>query len=118
LGTYIDGIVRDTESEPAIKAKLSRFKEIKPESRELLSIQSNAITQTDWLDSKPIKHALSSGTLISLNEAASHNGISCFASEPLGNSFNLPEVDYYFGAHTVDALNDQSPRRTRVVYVG
>ena len=62
LGNYIhDLIVEKGEKEPAIATKLSRFEKITPESRELLSILSNAVTQTDWLDSKPICRALSGG---------------------------------------------------------
>lgn len=62
LAAYIEGVIRDTESEPAIAAKLNRFKEINPDNRELLSILSTAVTQTDWIDSKPIQRALSGGT--------------------------------------------------------
>lgn len=43
---------------PAIGAKLNRFSRIDPESRELLSILSTAVTQTDWLDSDPIQDDL------------------------------------------------------------
>lgn len=62
LGCYIKGIIGETESEPAIAAKLNRFTELSPESRELFSILSTAVTQTGWIDSKPIKRALSGGT--------------------------------------------------------
>jgi type IV secretion system protein VirD4 len=61
LGAYISGLVRDTASEPAITAKLNRFTEINPANKELFSILSTAVTQTNWLDSKPIRSALSGG---------------------------------------------------------
>ena len=59
LGGFIEDLIADTKNEPAIAAKLNRFTKIAPDSRELLSILSNAVTQTDWIDSKPIQHALS-----------------------------------------------------------
>ena len=62
LGKTIAKIVEDTKSEPAITAKLNRFTEIKPENRELFSVLSTAVNQTEWLDSKPIQRALSGGT--------------------------------------------------------
>ena len=55
---HIEGLVGETQSEPAIAAKLNRFTEISPENRELLSIVSTAGTQTNWIDSKPIQRAL------------------------------------------------------------
>lgn len=61
LSGYIESLIRDTESEPAIAAKLNRFTEINPESRELLSVLSTAVTQTGWLDSKPVRHQLCGG---------------------------------------------------------
>lgn len=62
LSEFIESIISNTESEPAIAAKLNRFTELNPENRELFSILSTAVTQTDWIDSKPIKRALSGGT--------------------------------------------------------
>lgn len=47
---------------PEIAAKLNRFADIGPDSRELLGILSTAQTQTGWLDSRPIKADLSAGT--------------------------------------------------------
>ena len=61
LGEYIKSIIANTECEPAIAAKLTRFTEISPDNRELLSVLSTAVTQTDWLDSKSIRHAQSGG---------------------------------------------------------
>ncbi|MHB1656118.1 MAG: type IV secretory system conjugative DNA transfer family protein [Burkholderiales bacterium] len=61
LGHSIKEIIRDTGSENAIAAKLSRFTVFDSGNKELLSILSTAITQTDWLDSKPIQRALSGG---------------------------------------------------------
>lgn len=63
LGEYIKDIINAAESEPAIAAKLNRFTQINSDNKELLSILSTAITQTDWLDSKPIRRVLSGGTL-------------------------------------------------------
>jgi type IV secretion system protein VirD4 len=39
-------------------AKAARFADMSGESRELMSILSTALTQTRWLDSRPIKHDL------------------------------------------------------------
>ena len=55
LGSYIKGRIKSYGSEyPAIAAKLCRFAEINPETRELMSILSTAVTHTDWLDSVPM----------------------------------------------------------------
>ena len=59
LGLYLKDIISDTNSEPAIATKLNRFAVINPDCRELISILSNALTQTRWLDSKPIRRDLS-----------------------------------------------------------
>ncbi|MBL6612413.1 MAG: type IV secretory system conjugative DNA transfer family protein [Alphaproteobacteria bacterium] len=40
---------------PELVAKASRFADIGPENRELSSVISTALTQTRWLDSRPIK---------------------------------------------------------------
>ena len=40
---------------PELDAKASRFADITPENRELLSVLSTALTQTRWLDSRPVK---------------------------------------------------------------
>ena len=47
---------------PALASALNRFTKISPENRELFSILSTALTQTDWLDSEPIQADLSKGT--------------------------------------------------------
>ncbi len=62
LGAAIKKIIEATNNDTAIAAKLNRFTEINSASKELLSILSTALTQTDWLDSGPIQRALSSGT--------------------------------------------------------
>ena len=62
LGKKIEEIIQKTQNEPAIAAKLNRFTEINSENKELFSILSTAVTQTDWIDSKPIKRSLSEGT--------------------------------------------------------
>lgn len=47
----------------AIPAKLNRFMRVgDSNNNELASVLATAITQTDWLDSKPIQRALASGT--------------------------------------------------------
>jgi len=61
LGLYISELIDATASESAIAAKLNRFREISPDNRELLSILSTAVTQTDWIDSKPIRRELRGG---------------------------------------------------------
>ncbi len=43
---------------PELRAKAARFAEIDEESKELHSIISTALTQTRWLDSRPIKRSL------------------------------------------------------------
>ena len=52
------GVKRDID-ELGIKA--SRFCDLTPENRELHAILSTAMTQTRWLDSRPIKNDLSGG---------------------------------------------------------
>jgi len=47
---------------PEIAAKLNRFADIAPDNKELSGILSTAQTQTGWLDSRPIKADLSTGT--------------------------------------------------------
>ena len=59
IGNYLEGVIKTTQSEPAIAAKLNRFTEISPENRELFSILSTAVTQTNWMDSKPLQRELS-----------------------------------------------------------
>ncbi len=49
------------EDHPAIATSLNRFGEISPENKELLSILSTALTQTDWLDSEPVRTDLARG---------------------------------------------------------
>jgi type IV secretion system protein VirD4 len=44
-----------------LTVKAARFRDINPENRELNSILSTASTKTRWLDSRPVKRALSSG---------------------------------------------------------
>ena len=43
---------------PELRAKAARFAEISEDSKELHSIISTALTQTRWLDSRPIKRSL------------------------------------------------------------
>jgi type IV secretion system protein VirD4 len=43
---------------PELVAKASRFADIGPENRELSSVISTALTQTRWLDSRPVKRDL------------------------------------------------------------
>lgn len=52
------GIELDHEE---LTIKAGRFRDITPESRELNAILSTAMTQTRWLDSRPIKKVLASG---------------------------------------------------------
>lgn len=44
---------------PELAVKAARYADITPDSRELLGIISSALTQTRWLDSRPIKKDLS-----------------------------------------------------------
>ena len=62
LSKCISDLINGTLSEPVVSAKLNRFLAINPDSKELLSILSTAVTQTDWIDSKPIRREISSGT--------------------------------------------------------
>lgn len=57
-GMVAAGIVYDC---PELEHKAARFEDVGPENRELLSVISTALTQTRWLDSKPIKKDLSRG---------------------------------------------------------
>jgi len=50
--------VADRKDCPELAVKASRYAEINDESRELNSILSTALTQTRWLDSRPIKRDL------------------------------------------------------------
>ncbi len=52
--------VAEKQNCPELSAKAARYAEISPENRELTSILSTALTQTRWLDSRPIKHDLDS----------------------------------------------------------
>ena len=52
------GIKRDC---PELYTKAARFLDINPENKELNSILSTAMTQTRWLDSRPIKADLAHG---------------------------------------------------------
>jgi type IV secretion system protein VirD4 len=54
------GIEREWDE---LSIKASRFQDITPESRELTSIISNAVTQTRWLDSRPVKADTSKGMI-------------------------------------------------------
>jgi len=47
---------------PAVAASLNRFTRIAPDNREIFSILSTVLTQTDWLDSGPIKADVSKGS--------------------------------------------------------
>lgn len=68
-GGDIDGVpVRGLAHEggddhPAIPASLNRFAKIGDDNKELQSILSTALTQTDWLDSKPIRGDLQGETI-------------------------------------------------------
>jgi type IV secretion system protein VirD4 len=53
------GIERGHEE---LTIKAARFRDITPESRELNAILSTAMTQTRWLDSRPVKADLARGT--------------------------------------------------------
>lgn len=59
-GMIAAGIVHDC---PELEAKAARFADITPENRELLSILSTAMTQTRWLDSRPVKADLREGSI-------------------------------------------------------
>lgn len=73
LAASIDGLVDEKgkkqpgwvegfrEKCPAIAATLNRFSKISPDNRELFSILSTALTQTDWLDSRPVRRSLGVG---------------------------------------------------------
>jgi type IV secretion system protein VirD4 len=49
----------DVKDWPELAAKASRYADITPDSRELLSIISSALTQTSWIDSRPMSADLS-----------------------------------------------------------
>jgi type IV secretion system protein VirD4 len=55
----IAGIRHDWEE---LTSKVGRFAEISPQNNEMNSVLSTALTQTRWLDSRPIKNDLSGGT--------------------------------------------------------
>lgn len=54
----VAGIFHDCEE---LTVKAGRFKEITPDNKELNSILSTALTQTRWLDSRPVKADLARG---------------------------------------------------------
>jgi type IV secretion system protein VirD4 len=58
-GMVAAGIIHDCEE---LEAKASRFGDIAPDNRELTSIMSVALTQTRWLDSRPVKKDLAKQT--------------------------------------------------------
>lgn len=57
---------------PELIAKAARYVEISPENRELTSILSTALTQTRWLDSRPIKRDLESDTQHDFRDLKNH----------------------------------------------
>jgi type IV secretion system protein VirD4 len=57
-GMVAAGIICDC---PELEVKAARFGDLGPENRELLSVVSTALTQTRWLDSRPIKADLAKG---------------------------------------------------------
>jgi len=59
-GMVAAGILYDC---PELEIKASRFADLGPENRELLSVLSTALTQTRWLDSRPIKEDIAKGTI-------------------------------------------------------
>lgn len=62
LSATISELIRELpEKHAAISAKLNRFIRASGDSNELASVLATAITQTDWIDSNPIKNALGSG---------------------------------------------------------
>lgn len=46
---------------PELAAKLNRFANVSTENREIMSVLSTAVTQTDWLDSRPVQRDLKGG---------------------------------------------------------
>lgn len=54
--------IADDRNCPELSAKAARYTKISPENRELTSILSTALTQTRWLDSRPVKRDLDSAT--------------------------------------------------------
>lgn len=58
LGMETASVVNDCEE---LGVKAGRFGDISPDSRELTSIISVALTQTRWIDSRPVKKDLTSG---------------------------------------------------------
>jgi type IV secretion system protein VirD4 len=62
LGKWNEERIADLgKAYPAIAASLNRFTNFAAENRELFSILSTALTQSDWLDSEPIKADLTKG---------------------------------------------------------
>lgn len=59
-GMVAAGILYDC---PELEVKASRFGDIGPDNRELSSVISTALTQTRWLDSRPVKADLAKGGL-------------------------------------------------------
>jgi type IV secretion system protein VirD4 len=60
IGEMMDsGVMYDCEE---LVVKAGRFQEITPDNKELNSILSTAMTQTRWLDSRPVKADLARGT--------------------------------------------------------
>lgn len=63
MGPAVAGMCEEMDEKyPAISGALNRFRNIRPESRELFGILSTAITQTDWLDSPRIRRDLDAGS--------------------------------------------------------
>lgn len=63
-GKIINGMIKAGQLAdcPELEAKASRFADIGPENRELSSVISTAITQTRWMDSRPVKRDIVKGT--------------------------------------------------------
>ena len=65
-GMIATAIIRDC---PELETKASRFGDITPDNRELTSIMSAALTQTRWLDSRPVKADLAKGAFVLADNA-------------------------------------------------
>jgi len=64
-GTLLPGMPED---QSGVAAKLSRFADINPDNRELMSILSTAQTHTDWLDSRQVQVDLRQPTELRFSE--------------------------------------------------
>jgi type IV secretion system protein VirD4 len=74
---------------PELTIKAARFASIEPENRELNSILSTALTQTRWLDSRPVKRDLDGRAAEGAREGKEFN-FACMKEQPITVYLILP----------------------------